>query len=242
MSDVPENPTPRRFSLIEAIALATILLIAIAVCIPWMISARRQACMAAAAATLKACFAAEVQFQAGCYIDRDTDMVGEYGHIGHLTGGLATHKVKAGAVALLTGPISDAPPQAIVKTSVGYGFTAWVPDAVKPDDMPLGPPLIEGTLPPAELPIGIGLATANDAEKWWLIAAVPLTSRMGDRVLLIREDGIVRSPAAAATDLPWTEDGTATATAMAAGLDHALSRPGNLASALTASYAPDPPR
>jgi len=226
--------------MLECALLLAVLVLSAAIAVPWILHLRESAATARVAELLRAVvFPAQVQFQGGGYLDIDCDMVGEYGHIGHLIGGLATNKVKAGTISLLQGPLAEAPGPQVVKPASGHGLSGWICDLTPADEATTGgPPLIEGTpLPVIDVRRANWTATANNGERFWMVAAVPLAERFGARVMVIREDGKVRSPPETASALPWTVDGKASAAGMAAGARHALVRQGDLSSGLQAGYA-----
>lgn len=221
---------------IELAVILVIIAVAAAVTAPLLLRARRAATEAAAVQTLRDLFAAQTQFQGGGYLDLDADMVGEYGHVGHLAGTLPTNKVEAGLIKLMSGPLTAVPGRMVVKPCQGYGFTGWIPDLAPGDEDPAKrrPPLIEATPLPAQV-VDYRRFTANDGERGYLIAAVPLATVAAGRVFVLADyRGAIVSPADATA---WTG---ATAAGMQAGLADALSAPGDLTRPLKPHYQPLP--
>ncbi len=81
-----------------------------------------------------AVFAAQIQFQSAGYLDDDANGIGEYGFIEQLTGHKptlsadGTINVKAGEIALLTGPIAQERADDVDVEFAGYYFAMYLPD------------------------------------------------------------------------------------------------------------------
>lgn len=243
--DQETEKRPRRFGTL--LVCAVVIAAGAAIGVPWVLAMRRSAGEAAASAQLLLFRAAQTQFQGGGYQDGDLDHVGEYGQIGHLTGELPTNKIDAGRIRMLTGELASRPGTAPVKAAGVYGFTAWTSDACDRDENPVGPPIMEGS--PLAIVVDYGQRplsryrgrtdlTCNGGERHWLIAAVPLDNLFASRVLLMYEDGRVRT---APDPAVWMPEGVASRAGMQAGLDHVLARPASLAEGLVPACVPVDP-
>jgi hypothetical protein len=135
---------------------------------------RAQAGEAAAVATLKSgILPAEVQFQAGGYMDQDGNGIGEYGLLTELGG---------------VRPVTGAPALNLVNEEVakgeanGYHFVVYLPDAA-------GAALAEPEDQSAARPADAKAATAQ--ERHWVAYAWP-EDETGKRMFAMTEDGVVR--------------------------------------------------
>lgn len=98
--------------------------ISAAIAIPNLLSARSAANDVAIVTALRSgVFPAQIQFQAGAYVDQDKDSLGEYGFLAELAGGAISGQPDSLKVALL--PAEWNAPQPTVN---GYHFACWLPD------------------------------------------------------------------------------------------------------------------
>jgi hypothetical protein len=147
-----------------------------AIAIPNLLESRVTAQESAAGATLRSgIFPAQIQFQGGSYRDGDQDNIGEYGGLGQLSGRIATDKMEAGNLKLLTGPLGQG------DTSSGYRFKIWLPDG-------------KGGAVDGDQAAPAGSADAQ--ERGFLALAWPLSDEQGRTMFALGMDGQLRS-------LPW---------------------------------------
>lgn len=150
-----------------------------AIAIPNLLESRVAANEAAAGATLRSgIFPAQIQFQAGAYMDQDEDNVGEYGTLGELSGRTKTSRIEAGQLRLLTGPLAQG------DSANGYRYRMYLPDgkgaAVSSDAADRAP----------------DQAAAQEQERFFICYAWPLSTETGRRMFALAHDGQLRS-------LPW---------------------------------------
>ena len=147
---------------------------------------RLRADEAAIMATMKSgIFPAQVQFQAGGYLDIDQDNVGEYGLLGQLAGRTPTDKIPAGQIKLLVGPFAQG------DEAFGYRFKSWLPGA----DTTTAVSTWE------ELQV-VKAPDANPRERHWTVYAWPAAGSLG-KVFAISEDGMLRSQAWDGKEPAW---------------------------------------
>jgi hypothetical protein len=150
-----------------------------AIAIPNLLESRVAANEAATAATLKSgIFVAQVQFQAGGYVDQDEDGRGEYGNLAELSGRVPLGSFPAGNLRLLAGPLAAGD---IVN---GYHYRIDLPDTAG------------GAIAQAAGPRVAAPAAADAQETAWIAYAWPVSRENGRRMYAIGADGQVRS-------LPW---------------------------------------
>lgn len=128
----------------------------------------------AAAACLKSgIFPAQVQFQAGVYIDQDGDRVGEYGFLSELAG----RRASRAAVRFVQGPLTTG------DVASGYRYAIWLPDGA---GGALGEPATAGPRPV--------LATAATAQaRRFRAYAWPVGADPSNRMFCIDESGVLRA-------------------------------------------------
>lgn len=147
-----------------------------AIAIPNLMESRVAANEAAAGATLRSgVFPAQVQFQAGAYMDQDGDNVGEYGTLAELAGRQKTGKVEAGQIHLLMGPLAAG------DTASGYRYRMFLPDGA-------GGAITSDGAPRAALP-----AAADAQERSFIVYAWPMSRETGRRMFALAADGQLRS-------------------------------------------------
>jgi hypothetical protein len=150
-----------------------------AIAIPNLLESRVAANEAAASATLKSgIFPAQVQFQAGAYMDQDLDNIGEYGTLAELSGRLKTSRIEAGSLRLLTGPLADG------DSASGYRYRMYLPDGKG------------GALTSDDQARTADAAASNAQERAFACYAWPQSTDTGRRMFVLTADGQVRS-------LPW---------------------------------------
>jgi hypothetical protein len=135
----------------------------------------------AAITTLKSkLFPAEVQFQAGAYVDQDADGTGEYGLLSELAGRRPTGKEKDGPICLLQDPLTTG------DISNGYRFAVYLPDGTggavgEPDGLLQRPSIVgAGKLP-----------DADEQESRFVIYAWPADGEAGLRMFALDQNGQV---------------------------------------------------
>jgi hypothetical protein len=153
-----------------------------AIAVPNVMESRVTANEASAAFTLKSgFFAAEVQFQAGGYIDQDGDKIGEFGLIQELSGAIGTPKIRSGSVTLLTDAFRSATPE-----KDGYRYALYLPDGKSGAISDTNG--IDST---TKARIAKPLA-ANEQEQHFIVYAWPKNTSSGRRIFAITQDGMVR--------------------------------------------------
>ena len=206
------------FTLIELMIVIAIIAIIAAIAIPNLLESRVTANEAAASASLKSgIFPAQVQFQAGGYLDRDADNVGEYGTLKMLSGLHATNKIVASQLRLLTGSFATAGTYSTAAATIaapayceasGFRFSAFSPTATDTTTDVTSVVLFESSAAGSDALVGTPAAiiaqpagtNPNLGERLWLAVSAPASwGDTGRRVFTIASDGQVRSPADAAT-------------------------------------------
>ncbi len=170
-----------------------------AIAIPNLLESRVNANESAAVATLKSgIFPAEIQFQAGGYVDADGDSRGEYGFLDELTGLRATSANGGhgeGSLQLLTKTLDHGGPQS------GYHYAIFLPDGQ-------GGALAE---PAGSAKRPVVAAAIADQEKYFIAYAWPEDADKGRRMFAITQNGTVLSAPFDGTAPAWNaalEDGT----------------------------------
>ncbi len=170
-----------------------------AIAIPNLLEKRITANEPMAAATLRSgIFPAEVQFQAGTYVDADGNGVGEYGYLNELTGLRVTSQVgehAEGSLQLLPKSMDNGGPNS------SYRYAIFLPDGQ-------GGALSE---PDGNAKRPVVAAAARDQEKYFIAYAWPESRDQGRRMFAITQNGVVLSAPFDGTAPAWNaalEDGT----------------------------------
>ena len=138
-----------------------------AIAIPNLLESRVTANESAAASTLKACvFPAEIQFEAGGYVDEDQDGRGEYGFLSELSGGPLPGNAKV--LQLLA-------PGDWSAVHSGYHFVVYLPD---------------GKGGGGDQRNALGQAGINDRESYWVAYAWP-EKDAGRRAFALSYNGLL---------------------------------------------------
>jgi prepilin-type N-terminal cleavage/methylation domain-containing protein len=191
------------FTLIELMIVIAIIAIIAAIAIPNLMESRVTANEAAASASLKSgVFPAAVSFQSGSYQDADADNVGEYGTIGAMAGKIATIKIAANELKLVTGPLASGATTDAIISANGFLFTSVIPTTATVAAPAVTTAVwLEGAAAAAATAAG---STNNPGEQRFVYSAAPQRfSDTGRRVFLVSNDGMVRSPATAADLATW---------------------------------------
>jgi hypothetical protein len=95
-----------------------------AIAIPNLLQTRANAAEVTVVQLLRSgVFPAQIQFQAGAYVDQDGDNIGEYGFLAEMAGGAITGQPDTLKLSLLPEVWNTAQP-----TVHGYRFACWLPD------------------------------------------------------------------------------------------------------------------
>jgi hypothetical protein len=119
-------------------------------------------------------FPAEVQFQAGCYIDQDGDGIGEFGHIDEMAGLRPTGKTPAGKLSLV--------PRELLDVKHGYRYIVYLPSSA-------GGAVEESVNTDEARPVDAAAAKAQ--MRRFVAYAWPTEQQAGGRVFAITQEGIV---------------------------------------------------
>jgi hypothetical protein len=145
-----------------------------AIAIPNLLETRARADATSVVSLLRSgVFPAQVQFQAGAYVDQNGDFVGEYGFLSELAGGPVTGQPETLKLNLLPPPWNARQP-----TVHGYRFACWLPDG---KGGALGAP--EG------LRAQNAAAAKAQSERFVVYAWVP--GQSGQTVYALTESGVV---------------------------------------------------
>ena len=162
-----------------------------AIAIPNLLESRSVAHEAAAAATLKSgIFPAQIQFQAGGYLDQDQDGIGEFGFFQELSGGPIAGQ-KADLKLQLLPPAFNVPEP----ENAGFGFAIFLPDG-------------QGGAVTEQLGMRATNAKSASAQKKHFVAyAWPVAAGNGRKAYAITEAGVVYVSPAPMTENPpaWND-------------------------------------
>ncbi len=219
------------FTLIELMIVIAIIAIIAAIAIPNLLESRVTANEAAASTSLKSgLFPAQVQFQAGAYLDQDLDNVGEYGHLKMLTGAEATPSQLAGNIKLLQGPLGSGTTNRAAATILleanGYFYSQWIPNA-------------GNTAYLGEATALVAPAASQAAERCWVAATSPQKQNdTGRRTFLMSYEGQLRSPPASVNANVWfvAATGVPTAATFDLGIADAIATANDLTSGFKTVY------
>jgi hypothetical protein len=164
-----------------------------AIAIPNLLQIRNKANESAITSHLKsAVFPAQIQFQAGAYIDQNGDNIGEYGFLAEMAGGAVTGQSDTMKLALLPNTWNAAQPE-----MNGYHFACFLPDGKG------------GAIGASDGARAQNAAAAKAQSEHFVVYAWPIDLTKNAPIYALTQSGSVYSTTADKLTAPLTERGPA---------------------------------